>query len=83
MFSPQPSLLSKYDARIIGAKIWTQAAYTHPTRNRFELTRGGVSTVQPQPTPVVGTKWTWAGSATASAGGAPSATYMPLVGVAF
>lgn len=83
MFFPRPGLVNKYDARAIGAKIWTQAAYTHPTRNRFELTRGGVSTIQPQPAPVVGTRWTWAGSATAAVGGAPNATYMPLLGVAF
>ncbi|MHC4514396.1 MAG: hypothetical protein ACYTGW_21620 [Planctomycetota bacterium] len=77
---PNPRLYAKYDAAAVGIRIYTQAAYTHPTRKRFELTRGGYMNVGKQPVPIPGTKWHWATSATATSASI-NQTYMPLLRV--
>lgn len=77
-FAPRPPLTNTYSPVAVGVKVWTQAAYTHPTRNRLELTRAGSTTIQAQPPPLPGTKWTWAAPATSSTGGAIGAEYLPV-----
>lgn len=75
---PNPKLTAPYLAGAVGLKVYTQAAYTHPTRNRFELTRGGDAPILAQPTPYSNLAWTWGTSATATTGNTPSQSNLPI-----
>jgi hypothetical protein len=80
---PSPPLYAKYDVAAVGARIFTQAAYTEPTRNQFELTRAGYSDIGLQPVPIVGTNWLYATSATATTGGSINQSYIPVLRLAY
>jgi hypothetical protein len=75
---PTPRLYAQYDAAAVGIRIYTQGAWSHPTRNQFELTRGGYTNIGKQPVPIPGTKWHWSTSATATSASI-NQTYMPLL----
>lgn len=74
---PSPRLYAQYDAAAVGLRIYTQAAWNHPTRKRFELTRAGYTDIGKQPVPIQGTKWHWATPATTTSA-TINQTYMPL-----
>jgi len=75
---PSPRLYAPYDAQAVGIRIWTQAAWTHPTRNQFELTRGGYADIGKQPVPIAGTQWHWTTPSTGTSASF-NQTYMPTL----
>jgi hypothetical protein len=78
-FLPSSPFTENYVSTAVGIKIWTQAAFQHPTRNRLELTRGGFTTIMAQPTPPSGAAWMFATFAASPVGGRISSEYLPLL----
>ncbi|MCA8955408.1 MAG: hypothetical protein KDC87_05005 [Planctomycetes bacterium] len=76
---PSQKLYTPYVPAAVGLTLYTQAAYTEPTRNQFELTRAGYADFLAQPIVLQGTQWTWAAPVTATSGGSLNQTYMPVV----
>ena len=78
-FAPNPPLKETYSPTSVGMNVWTQAGYSHPTRNRLELTRPGMTTILAQPKPPLNAAWTHAPSAASTTGSRISAEHLPLL----
>ena len=80
---PVQRLWANYDKAAVGVSLITQAGYTQPQRNRFELSRAGYSYFPHQPQTIPGTKWMWASSSTAKSGSEIDGTSMPVLRLAY
>lgn len=77
--APGRPIYAPYNVNFVGARVYTQAAYMSPQRQRFELSAGGTAILPPQPTPIRGMLWTWAINSQLPSGTQPNQYYMPLL----